>query len=132
MFDAATWTPEDQIAIAARLAGLHQRCGDAAGARRQAQALLALYEVSSPRIVDIYRAGALRPLAELYQALGESATSTSVYRRAVEAGVENPNSRPRAEDLAATCLSMVRCGFAPDAALLARMQQIQAALGAPW
>jgi hypothetical protein len=46
--------------------------------------------------------------------------------------VKNPNSRPRAEDLVATCLSMVLCGFEPPAELAERMQVVARGLGDPW
>ena len=132
ILDNAQWVPEDQIAIQARLAGLRQRAGDGAKARSEAEQALALYEEKVALIVNIYRAKALRPLAEVYHALGDRERARAVYARAVEAGVENPNSRPRAEDLSATCLSMARCGFEPDAKLRARLLEIRSALGQPW
>jgi hypothetical protein len=53
-------------------------------------------------------------------------------RRFVEEGVENPNSRPRAEDLSATCRSMALHAVEPDADLWKRMRQIGDGLGPPW
>ena len=128
----AKWIPEDQIALSARLAALRLRAGDRAKARSDADAALALYEKQRTSIVDIYRAKALRPLAEVYQGLGERVAAQALFAQAIEAGVANPNSRPRAEDLSATCTSMAKCGFEPDQALLARMLQIRAMLGQPW
>jgi hypothetical protein len=56
----------------------------------------------------------------------------AVYKQAAEAAVENPNSRPRAEDLSAICLSMAKRTVEPDAALWARIREIKSALGEPW
>ena len=64
--------------------------------------------------------------------MGDTATALSAYKRAVEEGVENPNSRPRAEDLSATCLSMAVHGVEPDAVLWTRIRQINDGLGDPW
>jgi hypothetical protein len=64
--------------------------------------------------------------------LGDPALSAAVYARAVEEAVLNPNSRPRADDLVATCCSMAVCGFQPDEKLWARMVEIGAKLGEPW
>lgn len=127
-----SWTPDVQIALAARLAGLRHRAGDAAGARREADAALALFAAQRERIVDIDRADSLRPLAEAYLAMGAAPSARSVYGLAVEESVLNPNSRPRADDLAATCCSMALHGFSPDAPLLARLRQIRDGLGDPW
>ena len=44
----------------------------------------------------------------------------------------NPNSRPRADDVCATCISMAVHGIEPDAELRARLEQIVKELGAPW
>ncbi|MFO0984302.1 MAG: hypothetical protein U1E76_21695 [Planctomycetota bacterium] len=132
MIAGSKWLPENQIPLMARLAGLRCRAGDAAAARREADAALQLFDASRDRIVDIARAGALRPVAEAYQVMGDTAAALAVYRRAVEEGARNPNARPRAEDLCATCCSMALLGVEPDARLHARMLQIHGALGQPW
>jgi hypothetical protein len=126
------WLPQDRIPLAARLAGLRARGGDKDEGRRQADAARATFDAERGRIVDIYRAGALRPLAETYLSMADTAAARSVYARALEEGVVNPNSRPRAEDLSATCLSMALHAFEPDADLWARMRQNHGGLGPPW
>jgi tetratricopeptide (TPR) repeat protein len=131
-FDGVPWLPQDQVPMMARLATLRHKSGDTMRARAQADAALALYDKQRDGIVDIYRAGALRPLAETYQAMGDAAKALSICKRAVEEGVANPNSRPRCDDLVATCLSMAVHGIAPDAELRARLEQIAKALGDPW
>ena len=136
--DAATtlgsnrWLEEDRIANLGRLAALRARCGDLAGARAGANAALEAYAAAESSIVDIWRAKALRPAAEALSRCGDLGPAAAAYGRAVEAGVKNPNSRPRAEDLVATCLSMVLCGFEPPAELAERMQVVARGLGDPW
>jgi tetratricopeptide (TPR) repeat protein len=132
ILENSKWVPEHRIPIAARLAGLRFRAGDAAMARTQADALLALFEAEREKIVDIYRAETLLPLAEAYQAMGDWQAALEVYRMAVEEGVANPNSRPRAVDLSATCCSMALHGVRPDAGLRDRMNRIYEELDHPW
>jgi tetratricopeptide (TPR) repeat protein len=132
LFESAAWPLEHRIPLAARLAALRFGAGDAARAREDADAALALFDAEGEQIVNIYRARALRPLAEAYQAFGDAAAALEVYRRAVEEGVGNPNSRPRALDLSATCLSMALHGVEPDAVLRARIRRISEELGPPW
>ena len=129
---AFSWRPEDEIPLLGRLAGQRARAGDAAKARREAYVALGSFEVGQGEMADIYHAGALRPIAEAFELMGERAVALATYRRAVEAGVHNPNSRPRADDLCATCVSMAMVSFQPDAELLARLIRIASELGEPW
>ena len=130
--DGAQWRPEHRIPMISELVKLRFRAGDGQKARTDADALLALFDSQRDKIVNIYRAGALRPLAEAYQSMGDTAVALAVYKRAVEEGVENPNSRPRAEDLSATCCSMALHSIKPDAELWTRILQIKEGLGDPW
>lgn len=123
---------EQDVPLRARLATLRFRAGDLERARRDADDALAAYEVDRDGIVNIYRAGVLRPLAETYLALGDRERAAALYARVVEEGVENPNARPRAEDLAATAASMAVRGFEPDATLAARLRAVRAGLRDPW
>ena len=132
VLDASKWTAEHGIPLVARLAELRYRAGDEATARKELAAARARFEVERDLILDIYRAGVLRPIAEAYQAMGEAPSASKLYAQALEEGVHNPNSCPRAEDLSATCLSMALHGFEPDAELRARMLEIHAGLGPPW
>lgn len=131
-FDGAVWPLEHRIPRAAKIAAMRSRAGDPERARRDLDQALALFDAEGDRIVDIYRARALRPLAEAFRSAGDTEAAHAVYARAVDAGVVNPNSRPRAEDLAATCSSMAASGVEPDAELWARIRRIRAELGAPW
>ena len=130
--DNYEWPLRHHIAIAAKLAALRFRAGEKQKARADADAAFALFDEEGDRIVNIWRAGALRPLAETYQIMGETETALSVYKLAIEEGIENPNSRPRAEDLSATCSSMALYAVEPNSALWERIHQIHEGLSEPW
>lgn len=128
----ARWLPEHEVPVRARLALLTLRAGDTEAARAEIDKALALYDRERDKIVDIWRAGALRPLAEAMVACGDRARALEAYRRVVEEGMHNPNSRPRANDLVATCVSLARQDLEPDTALMNRLRQITKGLGDPW
>ena len=130
--DRFEWKTETLVPVEAKLAALRFRAGDAKKARTEVDGAWALFDSDRASVVDIYRARTLRPVAEAYHAMGDRTSALKVYRAAVGAGVENPNSRPRAEDLSATCCSMARSGFEPDEALRARLLEIFRSLGPPW
>ena len=130
--DGAQWSPEQRIPIIARFAGLRFEAGDRDRCRRDAADALASFEANREKIVDIYRAGALRPLAETYRVMGDAAAALKVYTRVVEEGIKNPNSRPRAEDFSATCCSMALHAFQPDPTLRAQLNRVCDGLGQPW
>jgi tetratricopeptide (TPR) repeat protein len=125
-------TPEAEIPLMAQLAEVRHEAGERDKARSMVDDALAKYDAARDEIVDIRRAGALRPIAEAYRALGLVPESLTVYRKAVEEGAKNPNSRPRADDLCETCCSMALHEVPPDASLKARLDEIAAALGPPW
>lgn len=126
------WLPADEFRIKAQLATRFHRAGDPKRALREAQAIETLYEMRRKEIVNIDRAGTLRPLAEAYHALGNREAALKIYRSVIEEGVVNPNSRPRAEDLVATLCSLARHDVRPTPALMSRLQVIHAGLGTPW
>ncbi len=130
--DGVQWRPEHRIPLTSKLVRLRFGAGDEQKARTDADILLALFDAERNKMVNIDRAGALRPLAEAYQSMGNMATALAVYKRIVEEGIENPNSRPRAEDLADTCISMALHEVGPDDELWHRIHQIHDGLGDPW
>jgi len=132
MMDSARWPVQAAIPLKARLASLRFRAGDETAAAAQVQDALTLFESKRQTIVNIYRAGMLRPIAEAFQSMGRTETALNLYKRAIEAGMENPNSRPRADDLVATCCSMAVHGLEPDSASLARIREIHDGLSDPW
>lgn len=129
---SARWVAEDEVKTGALLAKAIAAAGDMEGAKKQVRAAFGAYEASQKTIVDIWRAGCLRPVAEAWLQIGDTEKAKLFYDKALVEGVANPNSRPRAQDLVATCISMVASGFEPDAAMLQRIQAIGKGLGQPW
>lgn len=124
--------PETRVPLQARLAVLRARAGQQGAARHEADRALLRFEAELEQIQGTRRADVLRSLAEAYHALGDRDGALTAFRRVVELGVANPNSRPRTEDLAATCCSLARIGLEPDEALATRLAEIAGALGPPW
>jgi len=81
---------------------------------------------------DIYLAETYTSLAEAYNRVKKPADALALYRKAVESGDINPNSRPKAEDLSATAISMATHEVEPDEQLWDRMLEIRQRLGNPW
>lgn len=132
LMDDHQWPLEHRIPMMAKLVGLRFRAGDIENARTDADTALALFNAQKSRIVNIYRAEALRPIAQAYQSMGDTEAALSVYKQVVEEGVKNPNSRPCAEDLSATCCSIALYAVEPDTELWRRIRQISEELGQPW
>ncbi|NOT31117.1 MAG: hypothetical protein HOP15_11770, partial [Planctomycetes bacterium] len=132
ILEASRWNSTSHIPLAAGLGALRFRAGEEREGRAEVDAARARYARERETIVDIERAGVLRALAEACQTMGNVGAARELYAQAVEAGVANPNSRPRAEDLAATCCSMAVHAFEPDAALWSRLAEVRAGLSDPW
>lgn len=126
------WPAESLIPLVSKLSGLRFKAGDIEIAHKDINAAWVIFQEQRNTIVDISRAKTLRPLAQAYQLIGDTEASLSVYRNAVEEGAVNPNSRPRAEDLSATCCSMALNYIEPDEELWERIHQISKELGHPW
>ncbi len=129
LLDQYAWRPKDQIPLEAGLAVLRARAGQGDAARADAARLIDSYEETRERILSWERAGTLRPVAEVYAAIGDNAAALDLYRRVVSEGAVNPNIRPRTLDLCATCCSMAVMGIEPDGELLETLQSIEAGLG---
>lgn len=132
MTDLARWQARFGIPLRAGLAGLRFRAGDQERARTEVQEALKMFDADREKIVNIHRAGILRSIAEAYQVMGHAEKAREIYGRGLEAGISNPNSRPRAEDLTATCCSMAVNAVEPGERLLLRIRQIRDNLGDPW
>lgn len=132
ILEGRPWDVEERIAMQAKLGKLRFEAGDEERARLELRSALAIYDSSETSIVDIQRADALRPLAEAYHGIGERQKARELYQRALLVGVENPNSRPRSEDLAETCTSMALQAFEPDDELWALIRRLRGLLGEPW
>ncbi len=123
---------EDTVYYMARFAKLRFLAGDIETARALADDAKSLYEQERLEIINMYRGRPLRTLAEAYQAMKDNASAMAVYKTAVEEGIENPNSRPRSQDLSATCISMAVNMIEPDDELWGRIHAINEELGQPW
>lgn len=132
LLESGCWLPEDRIPLSASLAALRFQAGQTEEGRIAADTLLVSFEEQKNKIVNIFRPETLIPLAEAYNEMGDVKMALSVYKKAVEEGVENPNSRPRAEDISAVALSMALSAVEPDTELWARLREIQKGLGDPW
>jgi pentatricopeptide repeat protein len=132
IFESHQWPAEFHLSLAAKLTILRYRSGDHDIARTHADTLLTYFKEQGDMIVDIWRAGALRPLAEAYQKMGDTDSALAVYHMVIEEGCKNPNSRPRAEDLCATCISMALSETKPNSQLMTRIYEIYQCLGQPW
>jgi hypothetical protein len=126
------WRSEDRMPQLVRLIELARLLGQADRARADAEAALASYQAARDEIVDIYRAETLRPLALAWHALGDRERGDALLALSVEEGVENPNSRPRCDDLVDVCVALARRGIVPSSAQMARLQEIKQGLGEPW
>lgn len=126
------WSPEYATPLLGEFARRHAEAGDLATANAEIAEAWAVYEDGLLTIADVFRAGALRPVAEAVHATGDREAALAAYLRVLDAGATNPNGRPRAEDLARTLHSMSRVGFQPDDVLERRIVDIESGLGAPW
>lgn len=132
LFNTNKWLPEKGATERARLAAYWFRVGKPDAAKQGIERARKEYDDNLAKIVNIYRAGVLRQIAEALKVSGDEAAALATYKEAVEAGLENPNSRPRADDLAATCCSMAVFKVRPDATLRARLTQTCDLLRDPW
>jgi tetratricopeptide (TPR) repeat protein len=130
--DEAALALRQGMKIRARLVRARFQAGDEDRAWGDIGKLLEEYRKNEEQIVNIYRAECLRPMAEAYLVMGDRKSASEVYGMAIEAGFVNPNSRPRALDLSATCCSMAVHGFMPNSELWARMKEIRNGLSDPW
>lgn len=128
----ARLTAEAEVPLRARLSALSFRAGDEATARAEAEAAMDLFEAQRETIIDMFRGESLRPLAEAYASMGDNSAALAAYGRALDEGLINPNSRPRADDLINLALSMAASGVEPDAELWQRMRDAEAGLVEPW
>lgn len=125
------WSARAAIPLVARLAAMRHGAGDKAGARAGLREALIAYDEARPELTDIWRAETLRPIAEGYLTVGDVEQARAIYARALEEGNGNPNVKPRAEDLSATCCSMASSGFEPDESMWSRMRELREGLVQP-
>ncbi|MCU0863230.1 MAG: hypothetical protein MUC36_05535 [Planctomycetes bacterium] len=126
------WRAEDRLPQAARLCELQFLVGDADRAKVEAEQALGEWHREREQIIDIFRAESLRPLALAWHTMGEADLARDLLAQVLEEGMENPNSRPRCDDLVDTLVAMAVRGIDPTASLWPRIREIVAGLGEPW
>lgn len=124
--------PRFLIPPKARLIALRHQAGETEQARAALDELLAYFDAERSLIVDIDRAALLCRMAEVYQQMGATDQAQKLYARAVAEGSENPNARPRADDLAEICCSMALHAVEPSAALWTGLEKMNNGLETPW
>jgi len=132
IFDDIVLSAEVDVAMRARIAPLYHMAGNKEKAHAMVADALDAYETKRALIMNIDRAGLLREVAAAFVKMDEGGTALDMYKRAVEAGMENPNSRPRSTDFAETCCAMAKHEIEPDEALWKRLREINGKLQAPW
>ncbi len=132
LVEAHRWRAEDRLPQVSRLIELTFAVGDVDRAKAAANEALAAWHQEREGIVDIFRAETLRPLAIACFAIGERGKGEELLALVLEEGMENPNSRPRCDDLVETCVALCQRGIEPSAAAWARLREIQKGLGQPW
>jgi hypothetical protein len=126
------WRAEDRLPQVARLCELQFLVGDADRAKVEAEQALGEWHREREQIIDIFRAESLRPLALAWHTMGEPDLARDLLAQVLEEGMENPNSRPRCDDLVDTLVAMAVRGIDPTASLWPRIREIVAGLGEPW
>ena len=132
VLDATTWSPEFQVPLTATIAAARVKAGQPDRGRSEVEEAEKLFQANRERIVNFERADCLRPIAEVFVALGDQKNARRVYGTAIDEGAVNPNARPRAQDLAKTLCSMAVERFEPEPALKTRIAEIVAGLDHPW
>ena len=132
IFSATTFLPEDVAPLGAMIARARIRMGDAQSARLLLQRFYKEHSTRREGIVNLRRATSLRALGEGFYELGDRDDAIACYNLALEEGTINPNARPRAEDLVATCISMAEYGISLTPDLKYRIDTIRSSLTYPW
>ena len=122
----------NHVPVIARLAQSRAAAGDAEGASAELHRGLAVFRAGQESTPDVFQARALRPLAAAAHTAGEAELATELFALTVEVGLQNPNGRPRAEDLAATAAELAVIGFEPSPELWGALRDGLDGLKAPW
>jgi hypothetical protein len=130
--DDYQWDMEEYLPRAALIAKLRFRAGDVEQAKIDTDALNFLFDEKKSEILGIFRADVLLAIAETYAAMNHTQAALVVYQKAIDHGAENPNARPRAEDISAACCSMAQSRVQPDTELWMQIRHIHEGLSDPW
>ncbi len=132
LFAATKFLAEDVAPLGCSIARARIEMGDVETARAELHALRAQFDARRSEIVDLRRARSLRSLAEAFEEVGDRESAMACYAAAVEEGCMNPNARPRAEDLCATCISLALARVIPTPGVRTRIDLARVALVDPW
>jgi hypothetical protein len=132
LLDAFKWSQEYRISSVAKLAALRFRAGEATTATSQIVQAMSQFDTDRQMIMGIEQAGVWRAIAEAQKTMSQDQAALESYRKAIELGADNPNARPRALDLSATCRSMAVSSVEPDSQMWNRLYQLREGLTHPW
>lgn len=132
MLDGFTLRTEHYIKIASKLCILYYQSADEDSAKEYADMLLEKFNDNRQQIVNIYRGDVLAAIAEAYSVMGDKQKSIELYSRALSEALVNPNSRPRALDLAGVCCSAAKFKVEPNEQLWQKIYDIKKGLSDPW
>ncbi len=133
--DSYNWPLKHRMLMQAKLSQLRFKTGDREKAISQADAALKQFMQEQDdrlKILNIDKAEAITPLAEAYHSMGHREKAIAAYVLAVKSAVENPNSRPRAEDITDILCSMALNSVEPEENLNNEIFQHITELGEPW
>jgi len=132
LVEAGQWNADFHVPMLARLAQARFEAGEVDAAEELAHRAWVVFDTGKERVANVFRAEALRPLAEAYVAMGNLPKAHWIYGKVLAEGALNPNSWPRSEDLADTLCSMAVHGVEPTEELWRRIRTIHEELGPPW
>jgi hypothetical protein len=128
LIDGFRWPLPDDMRMNVELVKFRHTIGDEARALEDLDAALARFEAGKDKIKLYKHARTLRPVAEGYQAIGQTARALDLYRRIVEVGAVTDSIRTLRDDLTDSCVSMALCGVEPDDKLWDRIDRIHQGL----
>jgi tetratricopeptide (TPR) repeat protein len=131
-FASAELLPEDEVPIGAMIVEARIADGDVAGAAAELRRLREQFDARRSEIMTTRLARSLRALGVAWARAGDPAMARQAFRDALDAGLVNPNGRPRAEDLVATCIAMATSGTTPDPFTAQKIEAVRKQLGEPW
>jgi tetratricopeptide (TPR) repeat protein len=125
------WLEQDYVAALSDVAVLRFESGAEAEGIALADEAFVFFRENGSKVTDMFRGDGLRPLAEAYAEMGQLDVARSVYSRALDEALVNPNIRPRSHDLARTLTSMAKFDVQPDERLWALIARVYEAIGGP-
>jgi tetratricopeptide (TPR) repeat protein len=131
-YDIMRMRPEEQVRYLAQIARARAIGGEVQWARQDAERAMAIFQEGRESISNYERAEALRPLAFAWLAIGEKDQADDLLQTAIAESAENPNARPRCEDLVKTCIELAVRRVEPSARLVSLLHATCAGLKDPW